>query len=96
MKRVLLTVLVVVVTLLGVSIGYFNAQPVRFHYLAGEAQLPLVALIVVEMLVVALATLLLCAGRMLALRSEIRRLRRRLRETEAELKNLRNLPLKDV
>lgn len=96
MGRLLLILVLVTMVVLGASIGYFNSQTIRFNYLAGETHLPLVALIVCEMLIVVIITLLVCAGRMLALRGEIRRLRRQLQGAEAELKNLRNLPLKDV
>ena len=40
-----------------------------------------------------LAALLLCAGRIIGLRAEQLRLRRQLSNAQAELKNLRNLPL---
>lgn len=96
MLRVLLIVLVVVVLGLGASIGYFNAQTIRFDYLAGQVEMPLIALVVVEFLLVALLTVLVCFGRIFALKSEIRRLRRQLRDADAELKNLRDIPLKDV
>ncbi len=96
MLRILLILLLVVVLCLGASIGYFNAQPVRFNYLAGEIEIPLIALIIGEFVIAVLLTLLACFGRVFALKSEIRRLRKQLRDAEAELKNLRNLPLKDA
>jgi len=96
MGRALVVILVVVTAVLGATIGYFNAQPVVFNYLIGEAELPLIALIMGELAVVVILALLVCAGRMFALRGEIGRLRKQLRDAEAELKNLRNLPLKDV
>ena len=96
MLRGLLVLLLVVVLCLGASIGYFNAQTIRFDYLAGQLELPLIALIVVEFLIAVLLTLLVCFGRIFALKSEIRRLRKQLRDADAELKNLREIPLKDV
>lgn len=95
MFRTLLTVLLVVVLCFGAAIGYFNAQTVRFDYLAGQVELPLIALVVAEFLVAVLLTLLICSTRILALRAEARRLRRQLADTQAELKTLRELPLKD-
>jgi len=87
---VLLTVLV-----FGVAIGFYNATPVTFDYLAGQLQLPLIALVLGEFALVTLLTLLVCAGRILSLRGEIRRLRRQIKDAQAELQSLRNLPLKD-
>lgn len=96
MLRILLILLLVVVLCLGASIGYFNAQPVHFNYLVGEMEIPLIGLIVGEFIIAVLLTLLACFGRVFGLKSEIRRLRKQLRDAEAELKNLRNLPLKDA
>jgi|SRR5579884_2651947 len=93
MLRLLLVLLLVAVFVAGAALGYFNATPVSFDYLFGQVQVRLVTLIVGSAVLAALLTLVLCAGRLLALTAEIRRLRRRLRDAEAELKNLRNLPV---
>ncbi len=95
MFRILLIVLLVVVLCIGAAIGYFNAQPIHFDYLAGQIELPLIALVVVDFLLAVLLTLLVCSTRILSLKSEARRLKRQLANTEAELKNLRELSLKD-
>ncbi len=76
---------------LGASIGYFNAQPVKFDYLAGEVEMPLIALVVGEFVIAVLLTLLICLGRMFSLKAEIRRLRKQAQGAEAELKALREL-----
>lgn len=96
MLRILVIAALILVLLLGASIGYFNAQEVEFDYLAGTIQLPLIALVVGEFVLAVLLTLLICLGRMLGLRAEIRRLRKQVQGAEAELKSLRELPLKDV
>ncbi len=46
MLRALVIAGLIVFLVLGASIGYFNAQPVRFNYLAGEIELPLIALVI--------------------------------------------------
>ncbi|MDR3418059.1 MAG: LapA family protein [Nevskia sp.] len=88
-------VLVVVATvfIVGAGLGYFNSAPVSFHYLFGTVDVRLAVLLVATFAVAALLTLLLCAFRMVGLSGEARRLRRRLRDAETELKNLRNLQL---
>jgi lipopolysaccharide assembly protein A len=93
MLRVLMLVVVLAVLLLGVSIGYFNAQAVRFDYLFGALEAPLIALLIGAFSVAVLITLLAAAGRILRLKSEIRSLRKQLDKHEAELRNLRNLPV---
>lgn len=93
MPRILILVVMVIVLCLGASIGYFNAQPVEFYYLIGSIKLPLIALIVGIFLMGVASTLLLTMIRIFGLKGEVRRLRRQLSDAEAELKNLRNLPV---
>jgi len=95
MIRILIITAIFAVLVLGVAIGFFNAQPVTFNYLAGSVQLPLIALVMGEFFLVALLTVLLCYSRIFGLKGEIRRLRRQLKDAQAELQSLRNLPLKD-
>lgn len=89
--RALVIIGLVLVLVLGASVGYFNAQPVRFNYLAGEVEMPLIALVIAEFVLAVLLTLLISFSRMLGLKGEIRRLRRQLGSAEAELKTLRDL-----
>ncbi|MGQ0697364.1 MAG: LapA family protein [Panacagrimonas sp.] len=96
MLRVLVIAALAIFLLLGASIGYFNAQEVEFDYLAGSITLPLIALVIGEFVVAVMLTLLICMGRMLGLKAEIRRLRKQAQHAEAELKTLRELPLKDA
>ena len=93
MLRIFLLVLLTLVFTFGVSIGFYNAQPVRFSYIFGEVELPLIGLMVAEFFAAALLTLLVASARIFSLRAEVRRLRRELRDGEAELKNLRGLQL---
>ena len=96
MRGWLLFLLVVLpVFVAGATVGFFNGQPVRFNYLFGEMELPLIALLLAEFLFVAVFTVGLVALRVLSLKTEIRGLRRQLRDAESELKNLRSLPLKE-
>ncbi len=93
MLRLLTVILLALVFLIGASLGYFNAERVTFHYLFGAVEVRVAVLVAVSFVIAALLTLALCGLRMLRLHREIRRLRRSLRDTETELKNLRNLPL---
>jgi uncharacterized membrane protein YciS (DUF1049 family) len=93
MPRILVYVILLVVFVAGAALGYFNAMPVNFNYLFGTMEVRLVVLVVFTFVLAALVTLLLCAGRMIGLSGDVRRLRRLLRDAETELKNLRNLPL---
>ncbi|WP_420466167.1 LapA family protein [Panacagrimonas sp.] len=94
--RILALLALAIFLVLGASVGYFNAQTVEFDYLAGKIELPLIALVIGEFVLAVLLTLLICMGRMLALKNEVRRLRKQILNTDAELKALRELPLKDA
>jgi len=93
MLRLIVIFLLLVVFSVGASIGYFNAETVRFHYLVGSVDIRLAVLVVAAFALGVVLTVVFTALRLLALNREIRRLRRQLRDTETELKNLRNLPL---
>ncbi len=93
MWRMVVLIVLVVVLVLGASIGYFNAQPVVFDYLFGRWEIPLIALLVVDFALGVLIALLVVGARVLSLRMELRRLRSRVRDHETELRNLRKLSL---
>lgn len=95
MIRTLIIAAIFLVFALGVAICLFNAQPVTFNYIAGSAELPLIVLMIIEMFFVALFTGLLCWARIFGLNGEVRRIKRQLKDAQAELQSLRNLPLKD-
>jgi uncharacterized membrane protein YciS (DUF1049 family) len=95
MTRTLIIIALLVMLAVGVAIGFFNAQPVTFNYLAGQIQIPLIGLVMAEFFLVAALTALLCWTRIFGLKGEIRRLRRQLKDAQAELQSLRNLPYKD-
>jgi uncharacterized membrane protein YciS (DUF1049 family) len=92
MPRLLLSVLLLVVFVAGAALAYYNSAPVHFDYLFGALDVRLIVLLSATFALAVALTLALCAARLLGLTGEIRRLRRRLGNTETELKNLRNLP----
>lgn len=93
MRSLLLAIFVFLLFTLGVVVGHANNAEVRFDYLVGSVQLNQVSLLLFIFGFGVALTLAACAGRLLALRNEVRRVRRRLVDAEAELKNLRNLPV---
>lgn len=92
MLRLLTVILLALVFLIGASLGYFNAERVTFHYLFGHVEVRVAVLVAISFVVASVMTLALCVLRMLRLHRDIRRLRKALRDSETELKNLRNLP----
>lgn len=95
MLRILYALLFFGVLCLGAALSYFNWQSIELNYLAGAAELPLIAVIIGFLVFGVLTGLLIGGARIIALRAELAAARRRLRDAQAELKNLRSLPLKD-
>lgn len=93
MKRIVLVLVLLVVLCLGAALSYYNWSNVPFNFLAGEAQVPLIALLLGVFTLGVIVALLLCAGRILGLRADLHRLKRQLADTQTEIRNLRNLPL---
>jgi len=93
MSRLLTLAVLLVVLVLGASIGYFNAQPVQFNYLIGSSNLPLIGVLLLAFALGVAVTIITVLARLLGTRFELRRLRKQLREAEGELRTLRNLPV---
>ena len=93
MRRLLTTTLLIAGFGLGAAVSYFNWTPVSFNYLAGEAELPLIALLLSAFLLGILVMGLLNLARVWSLQRESRKLTTRLTLAETELKNLRNIDL---
>jgi lipopolysaccharide assembly protein A len=91
--RLLVTLLLIATFCLGAAISYFNWTAVTFHYLAGQAELPLIALLLGAFVLGVVVMGLLNLARVFTLARETRRQARQIRELEGELKSLRNLPL---
>lgn len=95
MLRLIKTIAVLVALCLGISVALFNATPVSVNYLFGRIEMSLVVVMIGALVFGFVLALVLCASHVWAVRLEARRLRRRLQDAETELKNLRNLPLRD-
>jgi len=93
MGRLLVTLLLLAAFCLGAAVSYFNWAPVSFHYLAGQTQLPLIALLLGAFLLGVVVMWLLNLARVFVLSRDSRRQQRQIRDLEAELKSLRDLPL---
>lgn len=93
MTRLVTLIVVLVLLVLGASIGYFNAQPVEVDYLFGKREVPLIAVLITTFAIGVLVTVAVVAARLLSVRVELGRLRKQLREAEGELRTLRNLPV---
>lgn len=93
MMRALLLVVLILLAGAGAMVGYYNAQPVDFDYLAGTVNWPLSALLLTAFALGALLAVGFALLRILGLRLALRRSVRQRQALETELRNLRNLPL---
>ena len=93
MGRLLLFLVLLAAFLVGAAISYYNTAAVTFHYLAGQVELPLIALLLGAFLVGVIVMWLLNLARVFVLSRDSRRQQRQIAQLEAELKSLRSLPL---
>lgn len=92
MQRLAGLLLLLALVIAGAALAYFNATPVRLDYLAGTLEAPLIVWMFSSLVLGAGLSAVFGGMRRLRLQLEVRRLRRQLEQTEAELKNLRRLP----
>ncbi len=94
--RIVTYILVLLIILLGVTFAGLNAEFVSLNYYIGDAELPLSLLLVLAFIIGCILTLMASLIFYIKLKSKNRRLYQRLKVVEAELANLRTIPLKDT
>ena len=94
MKRIIISLLILVIALLGVILAVLNADSVAVDFYFTRVQLPLALVLYIALALGALAGILLSVLMVLRARAESRRLRKRLSVCEQEIKNLREIPIK--
>lgn len=94
MKRLVITLFLLLIALFGASITYLNAGEVSFDYYISTVTLPLAVLVFIALCIGALVGVLLSMGLVFAIRHDRAQLRKRLKLCEHEIKNLREIPIK--
>src|SRR3546814_17083548 len=89
MSRIDILVVLLVILVLGASIGYFNAQPVIFNYLFGTAEFPLIAVLIAAFSIGIRLTIAAVAASLFTMRPALGRLRKQLRENEGGVRTRR-------
>ena len=95
MIRALLLLLLILLAIATSVMTRLNLEPVVFHYYFGSLELPLSILVIAALSVGTVVGLVLTIGLTLSTRAERRRLRRTLQLREQEIRNLRDIPIKD-
>lgn len=96
MRRLLAIAVILFVSFLGLAFAVLNAETVELKYYLGTISLPLALLLAITLLMGALLGGLASIGYVLHQRRETSRLRKKLSLVEKELKNLREIPIKDT
>jgi len=95
MSKIIYTVLVLLIVLIGVIFAVMNAESVQLNYYFGSQQMPLSLAIVLSMLVGAILGVLASIKLILRSRREVAKLRKASEMAEKEIANLRAIPIKN-
>ncbi len=94
--RILGLVFFIIVILLGISFAVLNADAVKLDYYFGTTSMALSLVIVIAFAIGVILGIVVSLFLILRLKGQNARLRRQIHTTEKEVKNLRNLPIKDT
>ncbi|MES1944954.1 hypothetical protein PC39_12586 [Salinisphaera sp. PC39] len=96
MLRLLRNLVLLLALVIGIAFGFVNFQLVTVDLLWSEARVPLVVVLILDFVLGFGLALLLLLGRTLKLRSDLARERRQLKDAQAEIRNLRSMPIHDA
>lgn len=96
MLRVIRFILFVILFLLGLGFAVLNVELIKLDFYFSYWQMPLSLALVIVLLVGMGLGFLACLGQFVKLKREMSRLRKAAKISEAELINLRSLPLKEI
>jgi len=95
MSKLIYTILVLIIILLGITFAVLNAENVQLNYYFGSQQLPLSLALVLAMFVGAILGVVASFNLILRSRREVARLRKAAEMAEKEIANLRAIPIKN-
>ncbi len=96
MKRIITFIVLLLVSLLGLTFALMNAEPVQLDYYFGTVHAPLSLVVVIAVIIGAALGVLASMGIVLGQKRELAKLRKSAKIAEEEVSNLRALPLKDT
>lgn len=96
MKHLLTITVIIIIGFLGLAFAVLNAGVVELKYYLGTISIPLALLLVLTLLFGVLLGVIASIGFLLKQRAETHRLRKKIDLVETELKNLRDIPIKDT
>ncbi|MGD8587339.1 MAG: LapA family protein [Chromatiales bacterium] len=93
--RILKLFIIIIIMILGAVFAVLNAEPVRFNYYFDSVELPLSLILTTALGVGVVLGILSGFGLVVGLKRQNVTLKRRSRLVNEEIRNLRNLPLKE-
>ncbi len=96
MKRLVILLLFIFIAALGLLLALLNPYDVSFNYYLGELELPQAVLLVLTLILGALLGMVSNLAMLLGRRRELAKLRKRVKLQEQEIRNLREIPLRDL
>ena len=96
MLRLLKWIIYIAIVILGVSFAAFNAGDVSVNFYIRQVQIPIAVLVAVTLGVGLLGGLFVSLIRYWRLKIELMKTKNQLKMSEKEVKNLRDIPLKDT
>ncbi len=96
MKRIILWLFIILVVIFGISFSVLNAELVTLDYYFSKIELPLSIVVVTSLafgILLGIASSLLVS---LKTRRELARLRKKLKNRELEISNMRAIPVQDL
>lgn len=96
MSRLIASILILLLVLVGLAFAVVNAKPVELNYFLGTREVPLAMTLVLTLVFGACIGIVFSLGMVVRSKRETLRLRRQIQLAEQEVVNLRNIPIKDV
>lgn len=96
MLSLIRNLIVFIALVLGLVFGYLNYAPTSVQLLWGSVDAPLVVLLAIAFVAGLVIALLVCGLKIARLKARLSRSRRRLKDAEAEISNLRSMPIHDA
>lgn len=96
MLRLIRNLIVIFALVLGVAFGFFNYDLATIDLLWTTTQAPLVVLLAVAFVLGLVVAFVVCMARIAKLRAQLSTSRRRLKDAQAEISNLRSMPIHDA
>jgi putative membrane protein len=93
--RIVSTIFLVLIILLGVTFATLNSQNVSINYYVGHSNMPLSLLLVLVFGAGCILGVLVVSWLLIKVKMKNHHLRRRLKLAEKEVENLRGIPLKN-